>query len=200
MLVVDVAIPFLFGWPSDTEVLASFIRALPGARVSFLVLGKVAGSLENFVATRAFLVDVHGGRVLLSTSHGSLGTFISGLKTQVALERMRRHIIISDTLHGSTAVQVSLQMCPSKERQREGKDRNIRGSGFVALRLGCSLGKNMMLAHFNAFCMLANLFDKVPEVAVSVRLVRRQSLVLLADEVSRFMKAPNSKAREMVKH
>lgn len=37
MFVVDVAVPFFFGRPSDGVVFACFVRAFPGARVRLLV-------------------------------------------------------------------------------------------------------------------------------------------------------------------
>jgi hypothetical protein len=76
VLVIHVAITLLFGWPSDLIVLAGSVGALPGARMGLLVLGQVARTLEDPVAVRALLVDVHWRRVLLATSHGAHDTLI----------------------------------------------------------------------------------------------------------------------------
>jgi hypothetical protein len=76
VLVIHVAITLLFGWPADLVVFAGGVGALPGARMGLLVLGQVARTLEDLVAVRALLVDVHWRRVLLAASHGSHDTLI----------------------------------------------------------------------------------------------------------------------------
>lgn len=76
VLVIYVAITLLFGWPTDLVVLAGSVSALPGARVGLFMLGQVARTLEDLVAVRALLVDVHWRRILLAASHGAHDTLI----------------------------------------------------------------------------------------------------------------------------
>jgi hypothetical protein len=67
MLVINVTLAFLLGWPSELVVFALFVRAFVGPIVCLDVLGEVARALELLVALRAF-VNLGFG-VLLASGH-----------------------------------------------------------------------------------------------------------------------------------
>lgn len=73
-------------------------------------------------------------------------------------------------------------------------ERSIRrnlcfASGF-GLRFGRHAGNDYtVLGGTNHSCLLANLVEEVTEITVSVRLVRRQALILFAEDKSRHVNA-----------
>jgi hypothetical protein len=67
VLVVDMAITFLFGRPPMFVVLAGLLCTLPRTLMSLEVLGEVARTLELLIAQRAFMYLRFG--VLLPPGH-----------------------------------------------------------------------------------------------------------------------------------
>jgi hypothetical protein len=76
VLVVYVPIALLLGGPAKVEVLALLLTALPGTRVSLLVLGEVTWSLEFFLAVAARVQNVSRLVRFPSASHGSIDTLV----------------------------------------------------------------------------------------------------------------------------
>jgi hypothetical protein len=76
VLIVDVPIALLLGRPTKLKVLAFLIAALPGTRVSLLVLGEITWPLELFLAVTAAVQNVPGLVRLPAASHGSTYTFV----------------------------------------------------------------------------------------------------------------------------
>src|SRR5271156_3240494 len=66
MFVVDVSIALLLCWPANMVVFALFIKALPGPRMSLLMLREVTTTLELFRTFSATIRIVDGSIVLLS--------------------------------------------------------------------------------------------------------------------------------------
>jgi hypothetical protein len=72
-----VAVTLLLGGPTFGVVAALGIRTFPGAGVCLFVLGQIARALEDLVAVRTLLIDVHGRSILLSAGHRTLNSLIS---------------------------------------------------------------------------------------------------------------------------
>jgi hypothetical protein len=127
VLVIDVTLAFLLGWPSKFVVLALLIWAFVWPVVSFDVLGEIARTLELLVALRAF-VDL-GFSVLLASGHraeslvilkvgfgnwafdsGSWGSHLFGRNDPSSCNRDDLAILVADKFSGlAVAGQTSVE-------------------------------------------------------------------------------------------
>jgi len=182
VLVVDVTVAFLLSGPTMLMVLAFGIRALPWTRMSLLVLGQVAGTLELFVAYTARVHHVSRLLRLASASHGAVDIIVIHVFVVDKMTLGRWACLIDEAVLGEWD-HLSI-FCFANKFGWLAVLAQTTFDGYSLIRAVIHLiqiltGSLLFPCSGHDLGVSANLLDKIEEVVVSVRPVGVSSLIAL---------------------